>query len=125
MALNTITTHKRAFGNQAEDFVAQELIKQGFIICKRNYQKFYGEIDIIAQKKELLLFVEVKVRKKSTSFMHEIVTVSKQHKMGMVAREFMCHNKIDDKICRFDVALVHVTGDQDITMTYIPNAFTI
>ena len=116
---------KRAFGNQAEDYVAQELITQGFTVRKRNYQKRYGEIDIIAHKADTLIFVEVKVRTHEYVSMHEIITLPKQRKIGLVAQEYISRNKIDDKICRFDVALVHIDDTGTFSMTYIPDAFRI
>ncbi len=116
---------RRAFGNQAEDYVAQELITLGFTIRKRNYQKRYGEIDIIAHKADILIFVEVKVRTHEYVSMHEIITLPKQRKIGLVAQEYISRNKIDDKICRFDVALVHIDDTGTFSMTYIPDAFRI
>lgn len=115
---------KRAFGDQAETFVTLELCKQGFIICERNYQKPYGEIDIIAQRDDLLIFVEVKVRQHEYGTMHELVTPSKQKKIGLVAKEYICRNQIENKICRFDIALVQSMNNQQ-SLTYIANAFMI
>lgn len=116
--------NQRLFGDQAEAFVAQELCKQGFTICKQNYQKMYGEIDIIAQKDDLLIFVEVKVRQHEYGTMHDLVTYSKQKKIGLVAKEYICRNRIENKICRFDVALVQINNNQQ-QLTYIADAFMI
>jgi putative endonuclease len=112
------------FGNQAEHFVAQELERKGFVIVARNYKKFYGEIDVIAQKKELLVFVEVKVRRSGIEYMAELVPYSKQHKIGLVARTYITQFQITDKICRFDVALV-VADDKGFQLNYIENAFQV
>lgn len=117
-------TARRLFGDQAESFVAQTLTQQGFVIRERNYQKLYGEIDIIAQKSDLLIFVEVKVRHHTYVAMHEIVTRSKQRKIALVAKEYMSRHKIIDKICRFDVALVQAQGEQ-FALEYIDHAFVI
>lgn len=116
---------RRAFGNQAEDYVAQKLISQGFIIRERNYQKRYGEIDIIAHKADILIFVEVKVRTHEYVSMHEIITLPKQRKIGLVAQEYISRNKVDDKICLFDVALVHIDDTGSFGMDYISDAFRI
>ena len=53
------------FGKQSEDFIALYLQKLGFKILEQNYKKFFGEIDIIAKKNDLVVFVEVKARKNS------------------------------------------------------------
>lgn len=115
---------RRTFGNQAEDYVSQELIKKGFTICERNYQKPYGEIDIIAHNSTTLIFVEVKVRSYDHFPMQEIITPSKQRKIALVAREYIGRNKIDNRVCLFDVALVHIK-DGLFNMTYISDAFRI
>lgn len=49
-------------GNQGEDLACEYLRKQGYKILERNYRIRGGEIDIIAQDKEYLVFVEVKTR---------------------------------------------------------------
>lgn len=114
----------QVLGNQAEEFATKELIKQGFTIRERNYRKLYGEIDIIAHKKDLLVFVEVKIRSSSYIPMQEIINFSKQRKIGLVAREYISSHNIDAMICRFDVALIaHEQGQ--FLLTYIPHAFEV
>lgn len=116
----------KQFGNFSETFVVEYLVQQGFTVLERNYKKFFGEIDIIARKGNIIAFIEVKARKKEDSMMYELVNVRKQHKIGMVARLFISNlaSLQDNFVYRFDVALVSgVEGKQNIT--YIPNAFTI
>ncbi|MCK5632360.1 YraN family protein [bacterium] len=110
---------RKKFGNEGEAITAAHLEKKGFTILHRNYQKLYGEIDLIAQKKDLLVFVEVKRRKHAYFDMNQLITVSKQKKIIMVANEYITRYAHDQKICRFDVALIE--GE---TFTYLPNAFT-
>ena len=45
-----------------EEFAASFLRKKGYKIIERNFRKGYGEIDIIALKNKILIFVEVKTR---------------------------------------------------------------
>lgn len=117
-----MSTDTKLLGNQAEEFVTKELIKQGFTIQERNYRKLYGEVDIIAQKKDLLAFVEVKLRSSNYIPMQEIISASKQHKIGLVAREYIAAHNVDNLVCRFDVALIaHQQGT--FVLTYIPHAF--
>ena len=49
-------------GRKGEDMVVNFLRNQGCTILKRNFVSRYGEVDIIAQKGGLILFVEVKTR---------------------------------------------------------------
>jgi putative endonuclease len=55
-------SQKRKFGDLGEDITAKYLEGKGFEILDRNYEKDWGEIDIVARKKGLLYFVEVKTR---------------------------------------------------------------
>lgn len=117
-----MSTYKKSFGAEGEEFVAHYLQKQGFKIVARNYTKRYGEIDLIAQQGEILAFVEVKTRAREYENITGIITRSKQKKMIMVAKAYMAQHNVIDKYCRFDVAFIQtINGVQEIS--YIPNAF--
>lgn len=45
-----------------EEMACEYLKKQGYQILERNFRKSYGEIDIIARKGDVVVFVEVKTR---------------------------------------------------------------
>lgn len=53
-------TTKRKVGDAGEGVVCKYLEKKGYRIVERNYLKPWGEIDIVAEKGNLLSFVEVK-----------------------------------------------------------------
>lgn len=57
-----MTTSKILEGKQGEDIASDYLKKQGYKIIERNFKKRYGEIDIVAIDKDVLVFVEVKTR---------------------------------------------------------------
>lgn len=113
---------KKQLGLDAETFVAQKLTAQGFTILERNYKKMFGEIDLIARKKDLFVFVEVKMRTRAQFDPTLVIIPSKQKKIIMVAKEFIATHDIHDKLCRFDVAIVQPNGN-DFELCYIPNAF--
>jgi putative endonuclease len=52
--------HKRAKGNIGEDIACKFIQRKGFVITDRNYQKKWGELDIVASKNKTLHFFEVK-----------------------------------------------------------------
>ena len=58
--------NKRAVGNIAEENAVIFLKKNGYEIIKRNFYTRYGEIDIIASEKDVIVFVEVKFRNNNT-----------------------------------------------------------
>lgn len=53
---------KRELGDMGERLVQAYLIKRGYQILQKNYLKPYGEIDIVASNKGVLVFIEVKTR---------------------------------------------------------------
>lgn len=113
-------------GQQGEAVVVSFLQNQGFKILAQNYQKFFGEIDIIAQRENIVSFIEVKTRNNPVVSMHELVTPVKQRKIILVAKTFISlqYNMPENTTYRFDVALVHL-NDNDCNITYIPNAFSM
>ena len=52
----------KAKGAYGEDLACRELEKNGYVILERNYRYRNGEIDIIAEKDGIIIFVEVKFR---------------------------------------------------------------
>lgn len=49
-------------GKIGEDFAVSLLKKQGYKILARNFRSKFGEIDIVAEDRDTLVFVEVKTR---------------------------------------------------------------
>ncbi len=112
---------RAVLGKQGEERVASMLEKKGFTIVEKNYRQRFGEIDLIAQKGNLLVFVEVKTRRSATFDVSQVVTRSKQKKIIMVAQYYLAGHTNDERACRFDVAVIEHEGGEII---YIPDAFT-
>lgn len=114
-------------GRNGETRVAAFLRKSGYKIVKRNYQCRYGEIDIIAEKDEYIVFVEVKTRKKNSLIAPmEAVDSFKQQRILHTAQDFLV--KTDCSLQpRFDVAEVlteqTTDGKTKYYLNYIKNAF--
>lgn len=53
-------TQKQVIGERGEDIACDFLLKNGFKILDRNYLEKWGEIDIVARKRDEIRFVEVK-----------------------------------------------------------------
>lgn len=109
-------------GKKGEQLVAQYLADKGFVIKEINFARRCGEIDIIAQRNEVLAFVEVKVRSTMYFNISEVVNYSKQRKIIKTAKSYIAQHHLADLVFRFDIALLEAQG-ADFTITYIPNAF--
>ena len=55
--------NKTELGTWGEAIAAEVLRSRGFTVVEQNYRSRYGEIDIIAENREYLVFAEVKLRK--------------------------------------------------------------
>ncbi len=113
----------RSFGDQGEQFVITYLQEQGFVMKALNYRKFFGEIDIIACKPQLYIFVEVKTRRSASIAMGQLISIPKQQKIIKTAQTYIAEQKLYGYVHRFDVALVQPAGSS-FSVEYIENAFT-
>lgn len=114
-------------GAEGEKRVAEFLRRQGFAIIKRNFVCRYGEIDIIAENEEFLLFVEVKTRKQGSLVSGvEAVDTFKQRRIVLTANEYIAKTE-NEKQPRFDIAEVIIyeksDGNNGYKLHYIENAF--
>ena len=112
-------------GKKGEDMVAAFLKKNGHTIIKRNYISRFGEIDIIAEKDGLLLFVEVKTRRANSLVSpKEAVNSHKIRRMMLTAEDYLSKTQMSDGLQpRLDVAEVSVKEDGTYHLNYIKNAF--
>lgn len=103
------------------EFNASEFLqKKKYKIIELNHKNRLGEIDIIAQQKDMIVFVEVKARS-TLKFGRpsEAVDIRKQQKLRSVANLYLLqHHKMDNP-CRFDV--IEVIAGKEIN--HIENAF--
>lgn len=112
--------NKRETGGRYEQAAAEFLQRAGMRILHRNYRTRAGEIDLIAQDGEYLVFVEVKYRSgDGMGTAQEAVDIRKQKKVAAAARHYlMRYGYGADTPCRFDV--IGINGTK---ITHIQNAF--
>lgn len=86
----------REAGRAAEELAAQFLCRKGWRLVARNYHCRAGEIDIIAQHGEYLIFVEVRARGVGSLLTPgETMTPSKRRKIIAAARHYLLHHPTD------------------------------
>ncbi|MDR0734559.1 MAG: YraN family protein [Elusimicrobiota bacterium] len=112
-------TPKRQQGNKGEDAACEYLKKQGYKILARNYAAKTGEIDIIARRKNALVFVEVKARA-DNSYGGGLAAVgaAKQAKITKTAILYIKENKPKFDAVMFDI--ITLTGGR---LEHVKNAF--
>jgi putative endonuclease len=112
-------------GTQGEKIAGRYLLSKKYKILHCNYRCRYGEIDIIARKKKVLVFVEVKTRRTNTfGSPLEAVSLKKQRAISAVAQQYLQHACLNDSAARFDVIAVHLNSDNP-EIEHIENAFEL
>jgi len=111
-------------GERGEELAAAYFIKEGYAVTGRNVRSRYGEIDLIAEKDGIAVFVEVKLRKdKSFAEAREFVDARKQEKIRTTALVWLARKKNRDKQGRFDVIEIYAAGDTVHEINHLENAF--
>lgn len=110
--------NRRTAGTAYEKIAADYLRKQGIKIKEMNYRIAQGEVDIIGEDKENIIFIEVKYRKTASYGQPwEAVSGNKQKKICNVARQY-CYSKRIKKQVRYDI--VSICGEE---ILWFQNAF--
>lgn len=115
-----MTGNKRSVGAKYEAEAENFLKSKGMTIIMKNFFCCFGEIDLIVQDQQYLVFVEVKYRKNSKMGTPEdSIDIRKIKKISKTAGYYMLKNNIrEDTPCRFDVVVIL---DEEIQL--IKNAF--
>lgn len=90
-------------GIKGEEIAENFLQKKGYQILYRNWRYEKKEVDIIAEKDNLLIFIEVKTRSGTAfGFPEDAVTEKKQELLKLAAEEFLYRNTEYEQV-RFDI----------------------
>lgn len=115
----------KKLGNTGENIAVNFLENHGYKILEKNFRIRAAEIDIIAEKDNTIIFVEVKTRsniRKGTPA--EAVNLRKQKKIIEAASVFLQDEKYFDKACRFDVIEI-ISEGKFFKVNHIENAFEV
>ncbi len=120
-------SYRQSKGLDAEETAARYLEAGGFQILERRYRFGHKEIDLIASKGELVIFVEVKSRSSETFGPAALsVPQSKQRKLIEAARGYLFEKGLGgpERQYRFDVILLHPPeADGLARLEHIADAF--
>lgn len=112
-------------GVNGETIATKFLVKKGYDIAALNYRSRYGEIDIIAEDNEYIVFAEVKARSEKALYEpREAVTKQKQRKIISTAMQYLSATGAE-KQPRFDVIEVFMPKNpfKKVKVNHIKNAF--
>ncbi len=111
-------------GRDAEELAYGKLRAHGLKLIERNYRSPHGEIDLIMQHGDTIVFVEVRFRRRQDfGTPAETVDARKQAKLRATAEHFLQRAKrISGRPCRFDIVAV-TTGRDGGRAEWLQNAF--
>jgi len=110
-----------ATGSNGEDRAVAHLRQQGYTILQRNYRVGKAEIDIIARKDGILVFVEVKTRANDHfGYPEESVSSRKQRMLLNAAESYIIQTGWEQDI-RFDIIAITLSNPPELF--HIEDAF--
>ncbi len=109
-------------GRRGEAMAAAYLLEQGYRILARNWRHHHKELDIVAEKGEVLVIVEVKTREDPAQPAGELVPPEKEHALIEAADAFIRQHDLDEEV-RFDVIIITMPAGGAPTLEHIPGAF--
>lgn len=123
-------TQKQVTGETGENIACQYLMRKEFLIKARNYRKSWGEIDIVAEKKGKLHFVEVKtvshvklVGKQEGFRPEENIHPWKLKRLYRAIQTYLIDHKVSDETnWQLDAAIVYLDfSAHKASVDYIEN----
>ena len=115
---------KKQIGNNGEDRAAAFYESLGYTVVARNFRTQTGEIDVILEKDDLLVFSEVKTLPNGTpELMAKVLDIGKQKRIIKTAKRFLLnHRQYSNSYIRFDVIVLDMPGYPSVY--HIENAFS-
>jgi putative endonuclease len=109
-------------GAWGEQVAVDYLVSRGYLIIGRNIRTPHGELDIVACKGDLLVFVEVKTRSShSFAYPEESVTPQKQSHMMMASEYYFGLHPETPETWQFDVIAVETGSQKEPEITHFEN----
>lgn len=96
-------------GKDGEDLVADYFFRQGYWVLGRNLRCRYGEIDLLVQRAETVVCVEIKTRAKAED---EVWSLAQQERLRRAAVLFFDQYGLLEHTCRFDLVTVWKVGEK-------------
>lgn len=103
---------RKELGKLGESLAAQRLEAQGYRIRDRNWRTTEGEVDIIAEEGDTIVFVEVKARRsRQFGLPEEAMTKKKRQSLIKAALAYLDTNHIQEANWRFDFVAIEWSAE--------------
>ncbi len=113
-------------GERGEALAWNFLRKEGYAILEKNYRTRFGEIDVIARKQDVVVFLEVKTRRDHTfGPPQESVDWKKRQKLSRTAEAYLQAKGLENRPARFDILSITWDGSHEPHFSLLEDAFTV
>jgi putative endonuclease len=120
-----MSNRRQVVGRWGEDSATDYLKANGYTLLARNVHSAHGEIDIVASKGGLLVFVEVKTRSSHAfAYPEESVTRRKQAYMLSAAEDYLQAHPESGDSWQFDVIAVEGTPGGKAQIEHFENVIS-
>ena len=115
---------KKQFGQKSEALAVTFLENKGYAIITTNWHCALGELDIVAQKDGVLVFVEVRARHShTTETAFASIDNAKRKKLYSTVMTYLAQHALDDVAWRIDVIAIAVPRDGRPIIEHVEDAF--
>ena len=115
---------RQRLGKAGEDLAAETLTSRGYAILERRYRTRHGEIDIVAEDRGTIVFVEVRARATGEfGGAAETITREKQRRVVAMAVDYLARRRLTNRPCRFDVVAIDRADGPSPAIAVYPGAF--
>ena len=101
---------RQQLGNVGEEIAVRELARRGYVVRERNWRCPEGELDIVAERDEALVFVEVRTRRGDHfGTPEESITPAKRAHLIASAQAYLQAHPLEERDWRIDVVAVEMS----------------
>ncbi len=114
---------RHSLGRRVEKIARRHLESLGYKVLEVNFRSKIGEIDLVAEDKGTLVFVEVRTKSgRAFGSAAESVNYRKPGKLIAVAQTYLAKHRAENRDWRIDVVAVEVDGQNMATVEVLKNA---
>ncbi|MVO99176.1 YraN family protein [Paenibacillus lutrae] len=121
-----VPSTRQSLGKYGENKAEEHLQGLGYRILARNWRCRYGELDLIAEHEDVVVFIEVRTRRLTGRFGYakESVDGRKQTKVRQISQMYLHSVKQQERKLRFDVITVEMSAlSEFVKLEHLCGAF--
>lgn len=119
-----MTNQRQTLGKLGEDVAARRLAAQGYVVLQRNWRCATGELDLVLERDEVLIFVEVRTRRGDRfGTPEESITPRKRARLISAALTYLNEHAATDRAWRIDVVAIEIGSRGEVVrFNHLENA---